>query len=165
MYRLPLPVVGSGPSTSRATLYMRYPAWHICSSPLLSSHVGFALCTFCSVAVTLEILKRALQVVSRLNLPAPLLTHKSVVGRRFACRVGASAPVTRFRGKPSRSHTVGRGTVLEKDSGKYRSITIDFHVGCIQIVSQTWDGSSCFRINPPTWNTILFWLLCDPILI
>ena len=24
--------------------------------------------------------------------------------------------------------------------------------------------SSCFRVNPPAWNTILFWLLCNPIL-
>ena len=80
---------------------------------------------FAVFAVVLEILKRALQVVSRLNLPAPLFTHKSVVGRRLAGRVGASAPVTRFRGKHSRSHTGGRGTVLEKDSGKYRSITIE----------------------------------------
>ena len=23
----------------------------------------------------------------------------------------------------------------------------------------------CFRVNPPAWNTILFWLLCNPILI
>ena len=25
--------------------------------------------------------------------------------------------------------------------------------------------SSCFRVNPPAWITILFWLLCNPILI
>ena len=81
---------------------------------------------FAVFAVVLEIWERAHQVVSRLNLPAPLFTHESVVERRLAGRVGASAPVTRFRGKHSRSHTGGRGTVLEKDSGKYRrSITIE----------------------------------------
>ena len=89
-------------------------------------HMWFLLSILFAVfAVVLEILERAHQVVSRLNLPAPLFTHKSVFRRRLAGRVGASAPVTRFRGQHSRYHTGGRGTVLEKDSVYRRSITIE----------------------------------------
>ena len=81
---------------------------------------------FAVFAVVLEILGRAHQVVLRLNLPAPLFTQKREFGRRLAGRIGASAPVIRFRDKHSRYHTGGRRTVLEKDSGKYRrSITIE----------------------------------------
>ena len=44
-------------------------------------------------------------------------------------------------------------------------IFLPFPCRMYSIVSQTWDVSSCFRINHPAWNTILFGLLCDPILI
>ena len=127
MYRLPLPVVGSGPSTSRAT----YPLHVVpcvtclqCSLAFLT--FGFWLSIpFAVFAVVLEILERAHQVVSRLNLPAPLFTQKCVwkkVGR--SCRSISTG--NQVSGKHSRYHTGGRGTVLEKDSGKYlRGITIE----------------------------------------
>ena len=98
--------------------------------------MGFALCTFCSVCSNLR------------NLGAsPSRSIARVVGSRLAGRVGASAPVTRFRGKHSRSHTGGRGTVLEKESGKYRSITIEpvdchsYKILQSRVHSFTWFGA------------------------
>ena len=104
---------------------MRYLAWLVCSAPWLSSHVGFALYTFCSVCSSLRNLEASPSSSIALEPPCSLVHTQKCGWKKVDRSCRSISTGNQVSGQASRIHTGGRGTVLEKGSGKYRSITIE----------------------------------------